>query len=815
MSISAYNLRVKGQVQGVGFRPFVYNLAARLGVCGFVKNGPQGVVIHAQAETALLTQFKQRLLDEQPSMSLIETIDMRPAQVVPTLTDFSIKTSETGALDLGVTPDAAVCRECLAELYDPHNRRYRYPFINCTHCGPRYSLIKALPYDRKHTTMADFAFCQPCLDEYKAADNRRFHAQPNACATCGPTLFFHNAKGEKQASIDPIAETLEVINRGGIVAIKGIGGFHLACDGRNDEAVKRLRVLKQRGQKPFAIMAANPASLAPYIDLTVERTQRLQAMDAPIVLCPIKENQSSTLSKVIAPQLAWMGVMLPHSPVHHLLFHKAAGEPTGLKWLDQPQALLLVMTSANRCGNPLLIDNQKALTELTGIADGFLLHNRDIYVRCDDSVVSAVGEKPRLIRRGRGLSPQFIPLSCGFSVVDKSVLAVGSFFKNTLCLTKGDRAYVSQYMGDLDNPECCRALHTTVEHLTSLLGIKPDLVVSDLHPDFYSTQFAEHYSQEHSIPLIKVQHHHAHIASVVAEHQIKTPVLGVALDGFGLGLEGELWGGELLYVHQGEFTRLAHLSPLTLPGGERAAKEPWRMAAAALYDLGRGEEISQRFADQPGADLIGQLLDKQLNCPTTTSAGRLFDTVAGLLGITTTNQYEAQAAMMLESLAYTYLQNHPWPEASPLIESVDGNLNCAPLLAAISDCEDAGYGAALFHQQLIDGLARWISEQSQRTAVTKVVLAGGCFLNALLTDGVTRQLQANNIDLYCAEKLPCNDGGIALGQAHIALEMEVKKSASFDQNSLNKNNTQLQTCNHVGQVVSDSAVNSAEIKRCV
>ena len=774
MAVTAMSIRITGQVQGVGFRPFVYNLADRLSVCGFVRNDSQDVFIHAQAESQVLQRFKERLLHEQPSMSLIEGLKAELIDVESEYTNFTIAASEVGEMHQGVTPDASVCQACLAELFDPKDRRYKYPFINCTNCGPRYSLITALPYDRAHTTMRAFTQCQLCSNEYNASSNRRFHAQPNACAECGPSLSFHNHAGEQKPSCDPIAETLALIQQGGVMAVKGIGGFHLVCDARNDEAIKRLRELKHREAKPFAVMAANPDSLSSVVQVTQQAKQRLQSMDAPIVLCPrVPAEQGEDLPDSIAPGLAWLGVMLPHSPLHYLLFHKAAGEPAGSLWLDEPQDLLLVMTSANRSGNPLVFENPQAFKQLAGIADGFLVHDRDIYTRNDDSVISAMGSEQSVVRRGRGLSPQFIPLSSSFEQLNKSVLSVGAFYKNTVCLTKGNRAYVSQYIGDLDNPDCCRALNETVEQLKSLLDIEPELVVSDQHPDFYSSQFAERYSQQQGIPWLQVQHHHAHISAVVAEHQIREPVLGLALDGLGLGDNGELWGGELLFVHEGQFERIAHLSPLVMPGAEQASKAPWRMAAGALFKLGQADCISQRFSEQSGVNVVEQLLLKQLNCPETTSAGRLFDTVAGLLGVSNLNQYEGQAAMLLESLAYNYLQDHDWPTELPIIEiDGEGNLNCLLLLDRLSNCSDPAYGAALFHQQFIQGLVQWVGQYSVARGIKRVALSGGCFLNKLLLSGVKSRLQKEKLDVFLAVKMPCNDGAISLGQAQIALEIE-------------------------------------------
>ncbi len=691
-------------------------------------------------------------------MSLIDTINADVA-APQHLSGFSIVSSRNGSMRVGATPDAAVCSDCLHELFDAGDRRYLYPFINCTNCGPRYSIIRALPYDRHLTTMADFDLCPTCHNEYSDPADRRFHAQPNACSVCGPHLSFVAGTGEPQQD-DPLAAAVELIQQGMIVAVKGVGGFHLVCDARNPAAVARLRQRKSRPVKPFAVMGLNPQSLASIVSLTVTREQRLQAQDAPVLLCP----SEGELPEGIAPGLAWCGVMLPHTPLHYLLLHRLCGRPAGTDWLRQPQTPLLVMTSGNHSGNPLITSNQQAITELSGIADGFLLHNRDIQIRCDDSVVNGLSDSMPLIRRGRGLAPQVIRLPQS----GPATLAVGAFFKNTLCLTQGNRAYVSQYIGDLDNPDCCQSLAEMVTHLTALLEIEPEQVIADLHPDFYSSRFAREYAQQKGILLLSVQHHHAHIASVMAEQCITEPVLGLALDGLGLGSENQLWGGELLLVDGHQYTRLGHLPEQALPGGDRAASEPWRSAAAVLQRLGRCKEIETRFS-QPAVNTVQQMLEQNFNCPETSSAGRLFDAVASLLGICHINSFEADAAMQLEAAATRYLQRSEYQGQELLIDfSESGQPVFDRLLHCIADAKDSEAGAALFHCQLIEGLSRWVITQSQVVNISTVVLGGGCFLNQILLQGLTQKLQQAGLAVYSATKLPCNDAGISLGQAQIA-----------------------------------------------
>ncbi|WP_363317798.1 carbamoyltransferase HypF [uncultured Amphritea sp.] len=755
---SAISIRISGQVQGVGFRPFVYNLARRLGLNGTVANSAAGVEIFAEGPASDLLLFRQLLEQEQPPMSLIDALTAEPSEPQH-FCDFSIVSSRQGDLQLGVTPDAAVCPDCLHELFAAGDRRYLYPFINCTNCGPRYSIIRALPYDRHQTSMSEFALCSACNAEYSDPADRRFHAQPNACSACGPRLSFVDGAGELQQD-DPLTAAVDLIQQGMIVAVKGIGGFHLVCDARNPAAVARLRQRKHRPVKPFAVMGLNPQSLASMVSLNAARQQRLQSQDAPVLLCPSRDN----LPEGIAPGLAWCGVMLPHTPLHYLLLHRLCGSPAGTDWLSQSQSPLLVMTSGNRSGNPLVTDNDQIVTQLQGIADGFLLHNRDIRIRCDDSVVNGLSDQMPLIRRGRGLAPQMIRLPQS----GPATLAVGAFFKNTLCLTQGNRAYVSQYIGDLDNPDCCQSLAEMTGHLSALLGIKPEQVVCDQHPDFYSSRFARDYALQNDIPLHTVQHHHAHIASVMAEQGISEAVLGLALDGLGLGPDQQLWGGELLRVEGHQYDRLGHLPPLALPGGDRAASEPWRSAAAVLHSLGRSDEILARFT-QPAAITVKQMLEQDFNCPQTSSAGRLFDAVASLSGICHINSFEADAAMQLEASAYRYLQRFGRPNQDLLIDfNESGQPMLNRLLHCIADIDDPELAAALFHHQLIDGLSRWVIDQSQIVNLNRVVLAGGCFLNQILLQGITEKLQQAGMTVYSASKLPCNDAGISLGQAQIA-----------------------------------------------
>lgn len=753
-------LRVRGQVQGVGFRPFVYRIATECRLSGWVRNDSQGVEIEIEGPAPGLAGFEARLRAEAPRLARIVALEGSDLPAAAETGPFRIIASGSGGGGAHVTPDTAVCPDCLSELFDPRDRRWRYPFINCTNCGPRYTITRALPYDRPNTSMAPFTMCGPCLAEYRDPSHRRFHAQPNACADCGPSLVLVGADGLRLDGEDPVAGALALIRRGAILAIKGIGGFHLVCDAAHAGTVAMLRQRKNREEKPFALMVANPASAARHALLHPAESAALESPERPIVLLERKD-PAADQPPGVAPGLAMLGVMLPYAPLHYLLFHEFAGRPTGLGWLDEPMDLTLVCTSANPGGEPLVIDNDEALRRLEGIADAFLMHDRDILVRCDDTLTQVRGGKLHYIRRARGQTPRAVGLERG----GPPVLALGGYLKNTICVTRGDEAFVSQHIGDLDNRPTCRALEETVAHLLEVLDIEPAVVACDLHPDFESTRLAERLAAERGLPLLRVQHHHAHVAAVMAEHRLARPVLGLALDGVGLGEDGAAWGGELLRVDTDGYRRLAHLAPIALPGGDRAAREPWRMAAAALHALGRGEEIERRFSNGAAA-AVRQMLAQDVRCPRTTSAGRWFDAAAGLLGLKEVMRYEGQAAMLLEGLATAHGSVDPAPD----IRLVDDlTLDLLPLLGRLADTSDAGWGAALFHSSLAAGLAEWVGVAAERTGIGDVVLSGGCFMNRVLAAEVVRRLGEAGLAVHEACELPPNDGGIAAGQAWVAL----------------------------------------------
>ncbi len=758
-------IRVRGSVQGVGFRPFVFRLASELDLAGWVFNDAQGVAIEVQGPPAALTRFERRLRADAPPLARVEHLEATTCADLAFEPGFRILASQPGQVTTSIPPDTATCDDCLAELFDPADRRHRYAFINCTQCGPRYTLTHALPYDRAQTSMTAFTQCPQCLREYSDPLHRRFHAEPNACPLCGPALALVDARGAPIDG-DPIAVTLALLAAGKVVAVKGLGGFHLACDARNAGAVAKLRERKQREEKPFAVMAANLASAARWVRADATEQALLASRERPIVLLPMQEGVAAELAGV-APGLRVLGVMLPCTPIQFLLFHESAGRPTGSAWQQSAQDLLLVMTSANPGGEPLVIANDEALTRLAGIADALLLHDRDIVARCDDSVlrIGATGA-PQFIRRARGYTPRPVKLP----KAGPSVLAAGAWLKNTVCITRGDEAFLSPHVGDLDNAATCAALVEMADHLCAVLDVRPQAVAHDLHPDFFSTRFALDFAAARSLPAHAVQHHHAHVAAVAAEHRFDGPLLGLALDGIGLGSDGAAWGGELLRVAGADFQRLGHLAPLAMPGGDAAAREPWRMAAAALHRIGRASEIDTRFASRAGAATVAQMLARKLRCPPTTSLGRWFDAAAALLQVRQTSAYEGQAPMLLEALA---ARGEPCASGPELIALVcilpDGTLDPTPLISRLADEDDALRGAALFHHAIADGLARWVAQAAESTGLRTVALGGGCFLNTLLTTLLVSRLDAFGLHVLEARQAPPNDGGIALGQAWVAI----------------------------------------------
>jgi hydrogenase maturation protein HypF len=749
-------IRVRGVVQGVGFRPFVYRAAIELGLAGTVCNDGAGVAIDAQGGAAALAELVRRVQRAPPPRARVDAVEVEDCAPEPGRRGFSVTESRETSTTTAIGHDTATCAACLAELCDPAQRRYRYAFTNCTDCGPRYTVTRSLPYDRATTSLAPFPLCPDCEREYRAPGDRRFHAEATACPVCGPRLtLVGGADGE-----DPIAGCLRLLRAGCIVAIKGLGGYHLACDAADAAAVACLRARKQREEQPFALLAANVASLAPFVEADAAERALLESAERPIVLLRRRAAAPAALPG-IADGLAQLGVMLPYTPIQFLLFHEAAGRPAGTAWLAAAQPLVLVMTSANLHGEPLVTDDAEALASLAGIADAWLGHDREIVARCDDTVMRVRAGEPRFVRRARGAAPRAVALARATA----PVLGVGGHYKATACVTRGAEAFLSPHVGDLDLAATRRALDAAVAHLLALTAVRPAAIGHDLHPDFHSTRLAEALARAWQVPLVGVQHHHAHVAAVLAEHRYEGPALGLALDGVGYGSDGTPWGGELLRVDGAAFRRLGHLRTLPLVGGDRAAREPWRMAAAALAALGRGDEIATRFAAQPAAALVARALARGAGAPQTSSLGRWFDAAAGLLGLRATTSFEGQAAMLLEGLA---AQARPAPRPPQCPTGADGVLDLLPLVAPLAAARDPARAAADFHAGLALALAEWVAAAATDSGLGVVACGGGCFMNDLLSRQLRRELGVRGIAMLEAAAVPPNDGAVSLGQCWVA-----------------------------------------------
>ena len=759
-----YRLTVTGLVQGVGFRPFVWHLARQLKLMGQVWNDAAGVTVELVASSQQRDQFIKALTTALPPLARIEHLSCMDAELVINSPDFQIIKSRNGDPLTGCVPDAATCPACISELKDPSNRRYRYPFINCTHCGPRLSILRGIPYDRYQTSMAEFRLCEDCQEEYDNPADRRFHAQPNACAACGPRLWVCDGEGRE---INPVSDPFQLISeqilQGNIIAIKGIGGFHLVCDATSKEALQRLRERKQRPDKPFALMFRDCESVQRYACLDSDARQLLQSASAPIVLLASKYQ----LPKEIAPGQSRLGCMLPHSPVHHLL----------LESFESP----LVMTSANRSGSPQVIDNDEVVSQLQGIADYYVLHDREIVNRVDDSVVaikslsegSSNYPKMQVIRRARGYAPAPIKLPPGFERAP-DLLALGGELKNTICLIKGGQAIVSQHLGDLEDVRTYDEYLNTIERYQCLYALKPFCLVADNHPEYLSSKYAKASGKR----VEWVQHHHAHLSSCLAEHQWPLEggdLLGLALDGLGLGDDGTLWGGEVFQFNYRQYTRVAHFDPVPLVGGVQAILEPWRCLVAQLYHYGLLDEALTQLpwlVDKP-IPVVRSMLKKQLNSPMSSSAGRLFDAVAALLGLSRDRiTYEGQAAIELESLAERVLSVD---RIYPMDWRYNGEMRIlcwerlwSAMLDDLSRDTDPALIACAFHHSLAHALANLLNDLSQATSITTVVLSGGVAQNRLLCRLLAEKLASFGLTLLTHKQLPANDGGLSYGQAVVA-----------------------------------------------
>ena len=729
-------LRARGVVQGVGFRPTVYDLATRLGLSGFVRNDAEGVLI--EIEGAGADRFVPALRLDPPPLARIDSLDVAELPLEGGA-DFVIAASEPGRSQTRIGADVAACEACLTELFDPTSRFYRYPLVNCTHCGPRYTLTRDLPYDRAQTSMAPFAMCPDCARDYADPANRRFHAEPTACRVCGPKLDAE------------IADVAACLSKGGIVALKGLGGYHLLCDARHEPTVARLRRLKAREAKPFAVMATNSASAARLAAIGDAERALLESRPRPIVLA----RSRGVLAPSVAPGLAEVGVMLAYTPLHWLVLHALAGEPDFAAWRHAANDLALVATSANFGGEPLIADDEEARRRLAPIADLIVGHARRIVVRADDSVMRVLDGGPAFIRRARGFVPE--PIDLGTD--GPSALAAGADLKNTITLTRGREAFVSQYVGDLDDRDTIRFRDETIAHLKRILAIEPEIAACDLHPDFQSTRAAE----AAGLPIARVQHHLAHVAAVAAEHALIGPTLGVALDGQGYGTDRTPWGGELIALDGANWERVGWLEPLALPGGDAAAREPWRMGVAMLAKLGRLDAAARLMPDAPLAARLAARFAAGARFPATTSLGRVFDAAAAFAGTRMVQHYEGQAAMELEALvARPCVAADGW-------RTVDGRLDLAPVFATLLDDGLRGREAAeLFHGTLVAALDAWIADAAAARGLSQVAIGGGCAMNRVLVDGLAAALRSRGLAVYLPRAVPANDGGVSLGQAAFA-----------------------------------------------
>ncbi len=754
-NVAGARLEISGTVQGVGFRPFIYRLARARGLTGHVANTPAGVIIELDGTGPQIEEFTRAIHREKPDLAIIEALQLtglEPGAGAGRSCFTIVESLSAGEKTGPVTPDSDVCDNCLAELFDKADRRHLYPFINCTDCGPRFTLIEKIPYDRPLTAMKDFALCRRCRAEYSDPSDRRFHAQATCCPACGPAVRLTTPDGQTIGSDDPIVRAAALLEAGKILAIKGIGGFHLAVNAADRDAVARLRTRKGRPDKPLAVMVSDLERVRSLALFSPAEEKMLCSRAKPIVL--LQKKTDFPLAANVAPDNRFIGVMLPYTPLHHLLFHHR-------------DFAALVMTSGNLSGSPVIKDNDEALAKLGPIADCFLLHNRPIVSRTDDSVVRMAGNVPAVYRRARSFVPRVVSLPHD----NGKTLALGALIKNTVCITRGREAFVSQHIGDLDNLDTQLHQVEMARHFRTLLRIEPDLLVHDLHPDYPGSRYAR---TQKKLPSVGVQHHHAHAVSCMAEHGLAGPVIAVTLDGNGYGPDRTVWGGEVLLADYHGFQRLAHLEPVPMPGGDAASREPWRMAFSHLYRA-FGPEVErldlQLLHDHAGKlPVLRQMIDRSINSPLTSSCGRLFDAVAALLGLCHTASFEGQAAAALEMLL------------------APGSSDAAPYAAAVADAGDFPWllpvkplvGAIVadiiekvapekisrrFHHTLAALFTGACQKIRSRNSINRVVLSGGVFQNLYLLQLLTSHLEKEGFTVYSHRQVPANDGGIALGQA--------------------------------------------------
>jgi hydrogenase maturation protein HypF len=776
-TLSSESIRIRGTVQGVGFRPTVYRLAQDCHLRGEVCNDGEGVLIRVTGEQTDIDTFIDRIQQDCPPLAKIESIDRISLSESLPYQDFKITESHNSTIHTRITPDAATCSQCVAEIFDPLSRWYRYPFTNCTHCGPRLSIVRSIPYDRAQTSMAVFPMCPDCRRNYGDVSDRRFHAQPIACHYCGPKAWLERSDGKPITAVmfsmlDDVDAVCTLLQKGEIVAIKGIGGFHLACDATNETAVQTLRQRKHRYHKPFALMAREIAIVEQYCEVTPLDRELLQSPIAPIVVLPRKP---SNIAQSVAPEQTTLGFMLPYTPLHHLI----------LRRMNCP----IVLTSGNLSDEPQCIDNEEAREKLGGIADYFLLHDRDIVNRVDDSVVRSIDHQVQVLRRARGYAPEPIKLPEGFEAAPP-ILAMGSELKNTFCLLRDGQAILSQHLGDLENAVAFSAYQQTLNLYLNLFEHQPGAIAVDLHPEYLSTKLGEEVAIASNLLLQQIQHHHAHIAACMAENNLPLntePVLGIALDGMGYGADKTLWGGEFLLADYRGFTRLSHFKPVAMLGGEQAIHQPWRNTYAHLMSaIGWQNLIQQygdleliKFLDQQPRTLFDQLVEKGINAPLASSCGRLFDAVAAALDICRAASYEGQGSIALEGLAEACIDSETIGYPFAIENSI---LEPRPMWQALLHDLQQGVAketiAARFHLGLAKAIVQMVKVLNQQHVFTQVALTGGVFQNRLLHQTVQQELSNTGFTVLTHRLVPPNDGGIALGQVAISAARYIENTAA-------------------------------------
>jgi hydrogenase maturation protein HypF len=763
---------VSGVVQGVGFRPFVYRIAFEEGLAGFIGNDTDGVTIEIEGQGARVEAFLQRLRAEAPPLARIDSVVARELAANGEAGFHIVSSQVLGRVSTGIPADAATCADCLRELLDDEDRRYDYPFLNCTNCGPRFTITRQIPYDRPQTSMARFTMCAACQAEYDDPLNRRFHAQPNACWECGPVVWFVGADGVEIAFDDPVGETIGRLAAGEIAAIKGVGGFHLSVDATNQSAVMRLRERKHRYGKPLAVMVKDLAAAREVCALTSEEEALLLSSARPIVLA--RKKDGCGIAEGVAPGVPWLGVFLPYAPLQHLLFADA-------------RLKALVMTSANLSEEPIAIDNEEARQRLGAIADFFLMHDREILQRCDDSVAAVVDGAPQLLRRARGFVPLGVELGLKFDA--PPLLAVGGHLKNVFALARGRHVYQSQHLGDLENLTGLEFFKESLDHLMRTFEIEPQTVVHDMHPGYLSTEWAKQWAGERALRTIAVQHHHAHVAGCMAEHGLEGPVIGLALDGTGYGSDGKIWGGEVLIARLDSFERFAHLEYVPMPGGDAAVKEPWRMALGALHAAGfdvESEQIVRLLGARPSETrVLKRMIERGINSPMNSSLGRLFDAVAAVVLNRRVVDYEAQAAIELEGIAVDEPDRFEQGDYVPELHEAEAGSGSVAVIRTgkmwKAVLEDLWRGvparriAARFHAGIAEGFLNAAGNARIETDINTVALSGGCMANRRLARLLRAGLEEEGFQVFQHRNVSPGDGGLSYGQAVVGAAMLRKR----------------------------------------